>query len=123
MPVSSETISTRQDFLQLLEKNDSVVILKFGAEWCGPCKTIEADVQKYMDTMPENITCMILDVDECFDLYAYLKSKKIIQGIPCILAYFKGNTHFAPDEFVSGTKLDEIERFFEQCRRGTNGSP
>jgi thioredoxin-like negative regulator of GroEL len=115
MPVSEITTISRHEFAAMLTNNSSVIILKFGAEWCGPCKTIEKEVVEYMNKMPENYTCMILDIDECFDLYAYLKSKKIVTSIPCMIAYFKGNAHYAPDEIMIGTNLEEIEGFFQAC--------
>jgi|APSaa5957512535_1039671.scaffolds.fasta_scaffold173454_2 thiol:disulfide interchange protein len=117
MPLSSETISTRQEFSTLLQKNTSIVILKFGASWCGPCQVIENAVHSYISSMPIGIQCIVLDVDECFDLYAYLKSKKIVQGIPCLLAYYAGNTHYAPDEFMKGADLNELKIFFDTCLR------
>lgn len=115
MPISSETIETRNDLSELLKNNKNVVVLKLGAEWCGPCKKIEKEVNAHMEKMPHDMTCMILDVDECFDLYAFLKSKKIVVGIPSLLAYFKGNTHYAPDEVVIGTDLNELNQFFAKC--------
>jgi thiol:disulfide interchange protein len=115
MTISTDTISTRHDLAELLKHNQNVVILKLGAEWCGPCKTIEKDVETYMNLMPESMTCMILDVDNCFDLYAYLKSKKIVQGIPCLLAYYKDNTHYAPNEIMKGTNMGELKYFFDAC--------
>ena len=115
MPISTETIETRTDLSNLLKQNDSVVILKLGAVWCGPCKKIEKEVHEYMNKMPNEFTCMLLDIDECFDLYAFLKSKKIVNGIPALLAYYKGNTHYAPDEVVIGTNPEELRNFFEQC--------
>ena len=116
MPVSDKTISTRTEFKTLLEENKSVVVLKIGAEWCGPCKKIEGLVHEYIEKLPEVATCMVLDIDECFDLYAFLKSKKIVTAIPTLLAYYKGNTHYAPDEIVMGTKTEEIDLFFKSIQ-------
>ena len=116
MPVSDKTISTRTEFKTLLEENKSVVVLKFGAEWCGPCKQIEGLVHEYIEKLPKVATCMVLDIDECFDLYAFLKSKKIVTAIPTLLAYYKGNTHYAPDEIVMGTKTEEIDLFFKRVQ-------
>ena len=117
MPVSDKTISTRDEFKTLLEENKSVVILKFGAEWCGPCKKIEGIVHQYFEKLPESVTCMVLDIDECFDLYAFLKSKKIVTAIPTLIAYYKGNTHYAPDEIVTGTNIDIIDMFFKNVQK------
>ena len=35
-------ISSLQEFADLLKTNPGVFIIKFGAEWCGPCKKMAA---------------------------------------------------------------------------------
>ena len=30
----------------------------------------------------------------------------MVKGIPALLAYFQGNDHYIPDEFIDGTKDD-----------------
>lgn len=115
MPITNLPIPDRKQFIEMLEQNKSVIIFKFGAEWCAPCQKIKKDVHTLMEKMPEEIICFDVDVDDSFDLYAYLKSKKIVNGVPCILAYYAGNTSFAPDEVVVGTKITEINSLFEAC--------
>ena len=115
MPITNLPVPDRKEFAEMLEQNKSVLIFKFGAEWCAPCQKIKNDVHALMDKMPEEIICFDVDVDEAFDLYAYLKSKKIVNGVPCVLAYYAGNTSFAPDEVVVGSKMVEINSLFEAC--------
>jgi thioredoxin 1 len=108
-------IQDRKHFAELLKENPGLIVIKFGAEWCGPCKTIEPLVQSYFEKSPPNIQCMLIDIDECFDVYAYLKSKKIVNGIPALLCYQKENLNYVPDDFVSGANPKEISAFFERC--------
>jgi thiol-disulfide isomerase/thioredoxin len=42
-----EFVGTRDVFFEMLKLNPGVFIFKFGAEWCGPCKTIK----KYIDNV------------------------------------------------------------------------
>ena len=105
----------RKEFFDSLETNPGVIIVKFGADWCGPCKIIEKDIHHYFETMPDTIQCANIDVDKSFDLYAFMKSKKIVKGIPTIICYYKGNTHYIPDDVVVGTDLIELHTFFNQC--------
>jgi thioredoxin-like negative regulator of GroEL len=93
-----------------------MVILKLGAEWCEPCKRIESLVDKCMSEMPKEVICMKLDIDDCIDIYAYLKSKKVVKAIPAILAYKSGNTHFVPDDMVNSSNEQQIREFFERCK-------
>lgn len=117
MPISNITITDRNNFIEHLKQNQTIIILKFGAEWCGPCNNIKNDVHELMVGMPDDVTCLDIDVDECFDVYAYLKSKKIVNGVPCVLAYFAGNIHYVPDEVVIGARMDDIRALFEKCRK------
>ena len=64
--------------------------------------------------MPEHITMFEIDVDECFDLYAFLKHKKMVNGIPVFLAYARGVTE-APIASVTGAGVADIEAFFAAC--------
>jgi thioredoxin 1 len=114
LPIQTK-IHDRKHFTELLQKNTGLIVIKFGADWCGPCRTIESLVQSYFDKCPPNVQCMIIDIDECFDVYAYLKSKKIVNGIPVILCYQKGNVTYVPDDFVTGANPTEIAGFFERC--------
>ena len=81
----------RQDFVKLLEVNPGLIIIKFGATWCGPCKIIAPVVNGFFALSPNDVVCADIDVDESFDVYVYLKSKKMVNGIPVILCYKKGN--------------------------------
>jgi len=111
---SQEKIITRDQFMNLVLNNKSVLILKFGANWCRPCKTIEPNIETFKNKMPENMKLIIIDVDESKDIYSFLKSKKQINGIPVLLAYYKGNEIFAPNDSVTGADIGEINAFFER---------
>lgn len=108
----------RQTFLTLLENNPGVLIFKFTADWCSPCQQIKPDVEVFFKNISSNIiNCYEVNVDECFDLFAFMKSKKMMRGIPTMLAYKKGNTHYSPDHSMSGTDLTDIKMFFETCNK------
>ena len=110
----------RDVFMELLKINPGVFIFKFGAEWCSPCKKIKKFVDKVSLVLPLNTMYIYsVDVDECFDLYAYLKQKKMVSGIPVMLAYKAGNITYAPDASVSGTDENELKYFFDTCLKMT----
>lgn len=104
-----------QHFQEILQANPGQVIIKFGAEWCGPCKKIESQVHEWIGRMPTNIVFILLDVDECFELYAFLKTKKMLNGIPAILSYDQGNVNYIPSDSVIGADVDQVNLFFERC--------
>ena len=113
-PIITDTISL-QAFLELLKINQGIIIVKFGAEWCGPCKKVEQQVYAGFNQMPINVQPIIVDVDESFELYAFLKNKKMVRSIPTILSYEKGNVSYVPNDVVVVANVDEINAFFEEC--------
>lgn len=111
------TEMSKQDFGQALMENRGALIIKFGAEWCGPCKKIDPLVYSWMNRLPETIQGAVIDIDDetSFDLYAFLKSKKQVNGVPVILCYKKGNMTYVPDNVIVGADEDQINRFFTAC--------
>jgi hypothetical protein len=61
------------------------------------------------------VVCADIDVDECFDLYSFLKSKKMVNGIPAILAYYKNNLNYIPSDSVLGANAEQVDLFFRRC--------
>ena len=115
-----DSLVTRVDLGKLLEKNDGVLIIKFGAKWCGPCKTVEGLLNQYFDMMPSNISTIEVDIDDAVDLYGFLRSKKVVNGIPVIVAYYKDNIHYIPDDIVVGIDPTKIKHFFQRCVTQSN---
>lgn len=114
LPIITE-IKDRNHFAQLLYANPGVFIIKFGADWCGPCRLIEEDVKKFMNAMPDTVQCAIINVDECVDVYTFLKSKKMINSIPAVMAYYKGNAKYFPDDMVVGADINKIAGLFNRA--------
>jgi thiol-disulfide isomerase/thioredoxin len=106
---------SRNDFMRLLDNNPGLVIVKLGATWCGPCKKIKPVLDAFYATSPDNVICCDIDVDECTDLYSYFKSKKMVNGIPAILLYKKGNNSYIPDDSITGADPVELDKFFRRC--------
>jgi thioredoxin-like negative regulator of GroEL len=111
LPVITE-IRDREHFIQIIKSNPGVIIMKFGAKWCGPCKQIEPFINEAFARMPDTVQCMNIDVDQYTDVYAFLKSKRIVNGIPVVLAYTKNNTGIIPDDIVIGADLKGLRNFF-----------
>ena len=108
-------IESRARYLELINQNPGLFIVKFCAEWCAPCKKIEDDVKEKFEKMPDNVQCAIIDIDDNFDVYAFLKTKKMFQGIPAILCYQKENDSYVPDEIHNNSNKEELKQFFERC--------
>jgi len=105
-------LKTRNDFQNISKQNPGIIFIKLGATWCKPCEIIAGVVDEVFSKMPEEALAIKVDVDESFDFFAYLKAKKMVQGIPTILCYHKGNESYIPDDSVSGTDTKQIYDFF-----------
>ena len=105
----------RHHFFRCLKENTGVIIVKFGAKWCDPCKQISDLVEQKFQECNSNIVCCDLDVDENIDLYSFFKKNKQIDGIPTIIAFFKNNISPTPNLRVSGTNIEDIDKFFKDC--------
>jgi thioredoxin-like negative regulator of GroEL len=118
MPYGNEIITeidSRHKFLDLLKVNPGLILLKLGAEWCGPCKKVDPYVEEFFKHAPENVLCAILDVDENFDLYAHFKASRITNGIPVVMCFNQGNTSGRPDDSVTGADMGRLNEFFKRC--------
>jgi len=114
LPIITD-IENLVDFKKCLETNPGYFIMKLGAEWCRPCKQIEKLVESCMENAPHNVQCAIIDIDNAFELYGFLKTKKMVSGIPAILAYKKGNLNYIPDDCVLGSDSNQVAAFFVRC--------
>lgn len=97
---------------------NTVIIIKFTAEWCGPCKRTKSLVESHFCKFPENTIIFELDVDDPINkpLYAFFKTRRQINGIPAFLAYYtniKRDFWFVPDQTVNTGNPALINQFFQ----------
>ena len=105
------------------QKNASLpqlIIIKFTADWCGPCKTIKNDCIRLRDQLCDNIGYCEVDIDEHIELYASFKQKKMVKGIPALLAFYAGKQNlehwYIPDDSIVGADKDGLLQFFQRCQ-------
>ena len=94
------------------------IIIKFTASWCGPCKKIKVLCDELFQKTSENTTCFNLDIDNNINakLYAILKNKKMIRGVPTLFGFnckkARDMDHwYIPDISVVGSNENEIRLF------------
>ena len=77
-------------------------IEKYGAEWCGPCRVVDATLDQITD-----IDVIRYDVDEYEDLAA----EKKIRNIP-VLIFYDGDNEV--DRLVGAVSLETINKVIEK---------
>ena len=119
------TVDNFKLLIQNMDKGDKsvqkAIIFKFGATWCKPCQDIKEYCNKCIQAMPKTVTCYEVDIDEHIEIYTALKSKKMIKGVPSLLAYVnKSNRDMAhwyvSDISVSGSNRNNITLFFQTIK-------
>lgn len=120
-----ETPGMSVDDLQRLlvgHTSDKLIIIRFGAEWCAPCKHTEPTALKAMENLSqkhkEKVVCIAIDIDESLELYAELKRRRALTGVPSILAYRGTDMQepwYYPMDSVSGGDLNKVNDFFARC--------
>ena len=111
--ISEEVLKTKVSRLQAKE----LIILKFTAQWCGPCKRIKSICSSFEQMKPESIQYYEIDIDESLELYMKLKKMKMINGIPALLAYTNSTKEhwYIPDKCHLGSDQVGVEFFFNEC--------
>lgn len=117
--IASKTIVTgfenRNEFLSFLSRNTAMIVIRFSATWCKPCRKIKPIVDYFFASSPHCVTCVDLDVDENADVYSFLKSKKMITGVPTMMCYTSINKTYIPDFSISGGAPEDLDKFFKAC--------
>lgn len=104
-------------FYALLRNNPGLIIIKFGAVWCKYCKNpgYVKVIDSFFATSPDNVICCDIDVDKSNELYSLLRNKRMIQGVPSLLCYVKGNITPIPSDSISGIDPTQLHAFFSRC--------
>lgn len=113
--IKDELITEVQQMLNILSENKDIVILKFSADWCGPCKKIAGTVEEWKKMLPETVTFYEIDIDESINIYSYFKTRKMLAGIPSIMCWRSGNDTFVPDFTVNNSDINQVNDFFNKC--------
>ena len=114
-------INSMTELQELINANPGVLVIKMGATWCNPCKKIKDIAQQKMDELKTefdaNVTIIEIDIDDCFEVYASLKTKRIVSGIPAILCWFQDNVSLRPSDFINDSEPTEVEMLFDRCAK------
>tara|TARA_Y100000389_G_scaffold7105_2_gene6891 strand:- start:3744 stop:4145 length:402 start_codon:yes stop_codon:yes gene_type:complete len=117
-------VKNLKQIINIIDSDDNsnkCIIIKFTAEWCGPCQRIKDYCYKKFGNYNNSILCFDIDIesDDNIELYHAYKQKKMVTSIPTIISYYKkenrdSNHWWVPDLLVNSAKQFEIENFFNK---------
>ena len=92
---------TKGNFDGIVSKKDSIVIVDFWADWCGPCRMLAPELEKLCDKYSD-ITVGKVNVDEEPELAREFR----IMSIPTVFVYKNG---VREKMFVGFKTVEELE--------------
>lgn len=95
-----ELTITEQNFDEIL-KNNAVVMVDFGATWCGPCKALAPVVEEIANEYEGRAAVGKADVEECPDIAARFR----IRNVPTVLFFKNGELK---DKSVGGVQKSTL---------------
>lgn len=125
-PIYNELgVNSFKKILQLVDNQDhndiAAILIKCGAEWCGPCQHIKPYCHSKFKNFSSKVICFDIDIDkeENMELYLAYKQKKMVRSVPVIFAYVSkptrdSNHWWVPDFSVNSAQQHDLEAFFEK---------
>ena len=99
--------STDENYKELIASKGKLTLIKFTADWCGPCKAINPILETISDKMSDKIVIANHDVDS----EPNFATANAIRSIPTLFLY-KDGSHV--DTLVGGTDQSNIEAFINK---------
>ena len=110
--MSDEDGLSRAEYINKIANKNKPLFVKFKASWCGPCKSVKTTIDKFLKS--ENATkieYLEIDIDNSIDAYAFLKSKKMIYGVPSLLFYDMSDKSFVPTMCLTTGNIEDVNDF------------
>lgn len=84
-----------------------VVLLRFTAEWCGPCKQLAPLIDKVVAQYPESVKQVVVDIDR----QSWIAEQFRVQSVPTVYALLGGQP---VDGFVGAKSERELKAFLDK---------
>ena len=95
-------------FNEIINK-ESIVLVDFFAEWCGPCKMMAPILEDVKKQMKDQITILKVDVDK----NQAIAQKLQIRGVPTLVMYKSGKQLWRQSGVVQTSDLLQIINDFK----------
>lgn len=95
------------NFKELIE-NNSLVLVDFSAEWCGPCQTLAPILQEVKAYFGDKLRIIKIDVDK----NQLLARNFSVQGVPTLILYKSGQQAWRQSGLLTKSDLIAIIQQF-----------
>ena len=95
---------TKENFKEEVLEAKGIVVVDFGANWCGPCKSLIPVLEEVVTEDP-NKKIVKVDIDEQEELAAQFK----IMSVPTLLVFRNGEVI---DKSIGLIQKDEVKALF-----------
>ena len=95
---------TKENFKEEVLEAKGIVVVDFGANWCGPCKSLVPVLEEVVTEDP-NKKIVKVDIDEQEELAAQFK----IMSVPTLLVFRNGEVI---DKSIGLIQKDEVKAVF-----------
>jgi len=80
-------ITLDSSFTEDISSSDTLVLVDFWAEWCGPCKQIGPILEELSNVKKDSLNILKLNIDE----NPLTPQKYGVKGIPTLMIFKNGN--------------------------------
>ncbi len=94
-------------FNDIINSNE-LTLIDFSAEWCQPCKMMPPILKQVKQTMGDKIRILKVDVDK----NPAISRKYMIQNVPTLMIFRKGEVLFRQAGVVPAAQLTDIVKRF-----------
>ena len=98
-------------FTEKVLKSALPVMVEFGAEWCGPCKRLEPELERLAAEWAGRVVLMHVNVDQAPSLVTSVG----IMGVPTVILFVNGKE---TARFTGLTPRDKIIQKFSPYLNG-----
>jgi len=102
-------IKSLEEYNEFINTPDSLNVLKIGAAWCGPCRTLEQTIRELTQNDVEGIMLAEVDADE--EWFEDKLGELRVRGIPVMIAFKDGEE---TGRVQGGLAKSDLIIFFEE---------